>query len=80
MTLRTHLLAVAILLGTATATHAAGLAYPCENIGERARLTGFGTAVYQGDDGWFFRSNEIGHAWSMSERSETFLERLSAIL
>lgn len=80
MRLRTHFFAAAMVLGSATATHAAGLAYPCDNIGERARLTGFGTAVYQGDDGWFFRSNEIGHAWTMSERSSTFLKRLGAIL
>ncbi len=79
MTLRTSLLA-AIALGATGTAHAAGLAYPCENIAERARLTGFGTAVYQGDDGWFFRSNEIGHAWTMSDRSATFLKRLSAVL
>lgn len=79
MILRTSLLALSIALGT-TATHAGELAYPCDDIATRARLTGFGTAVYQGDDGWFFRSNEIGHAWSMSDRSATFLKRLSAVL
>lgn len=80
MFLRTSILALTIALATPAATQAAGLAYPCENIAERARLTGFGTAVYQGDDGWFFRSNEIGHAWTMSDRSVTFMKRLAAVL
>ena len=70
---------LALLLTTAPVV-AAGLSYSCDGIAERARLTGFGAPVYQGDDGWFFRSNEIGHAWTMSGRSETFLRRLSAVL
>lgn len=78
--LRTLTLGSLIALLGATATLAGELAYPCEDIAHRARLTGFGTAVYQGDDGWFFRSNEIGHAWSMSDRSATFLKRLDAVL
>ena len=71
-------LAVA-LLGS-TATFAGELAYPCEDISQRSRLTGFGIEVYQGDDGWFFRSNEINHAFPMSDRSATFLRRLDAVL
>ena len=82
MTLRKTLLSVVVPLGLGAAMPAmAGeLAYPCEDIATRAELSGFGTAVYQGDDGWFFRGNEISHEFPLSERGAMFLMRLDAVL
>jgi hypothetical protein len=80
MTLRRTVLTLSLLLATAGGAVAGELAYPCEDISERAKLSGFGISVYQGDDGWFFRSNELGHPYPMSDRSELFLQRLDAVL
>ena len=71
---------IAFMLTAAPALAAGELSYSCDDIAERARLTGFGTPVYQGDDGWFFRSNEINHLYPITEASETFLTRLDAAL
>ncbi len=82
MTLRKTLLSTLLPLGLATAMPALAveLAYPCDDIETRAELSGFGTAVYQGDEGWFFRSNEINHEFPLSERGAMFLLRLDAVL
>jgi hypothetical protein len=81
MTLRPILasLSLGLLLGCGTAT-AGEFAYSCENIAERAALTGFGSAVHQGDDGWFFRANEINQFYPLSESATTFIARLNAAL
>lgn len=71
---------IALMLTAAPALAAGELSYSCDDIAERARLTGFGTPVYQGDDGWFFRSNEINHLYHITEASKTFLTRLDAAL
>ena len=71
---------LSLLLTVAPALAAGELSYTCDDIAERARLTGFGTPVYQGDDGWFFRSNEINHLYPITDASRTFLTRLDAAL
>ncbi len=56
------------------------MVYACGDLPVRAKLSGFGIEVYQGDDGWFFRKNELNHTFPMSDRSARFLRRLDAVL
>jgi hypothetical protein len=67
------------LVGVAPAL-AGEVVYACGDLPVRAKLSGFGIEVYQGDDGWFFRKNELNHTFPMSDRSARFLQRLDAVL
>jgi hypothetical protein len=74
------LLAGAVLLLGTQQAFAGGQLYTCDDLAERAALTGFAGAVYQGDDGWFFRNGELNHLFQVEGPGTAFLTRLDVAL
>jgi hypothetical protein len=54
--------------------------YQCDNLANRADGSDFGEALYQADDGWFFRESDFAHLYLISEQSMSFLHRLQDAL
>jgi alginate biosynthesis protein AlgX len=72
-------LALAASLLTSGA-HASGKLYRCDDLANRAQLSALDIAVYQGDEGWFFRESDLNHFYMISPETLRFLGRLRDVL
>ncbi|HWA20477.1 MAG TPA: hypothetical protein VG757_15945 [Devosia sp.] len=78
MSFRTGIVSLLVMASivASSQTFAGDRLYQCDDLARRARLSALNIAVYQGDDGWFFRSGDLNHFYMISPDALRFLSRL----
>jgi hypothetical protein len=73
--------AMALSGAMASKTAQAGeLVFKCEGLEEKSPYTAFGTRMYQGHDGWFFRQGDFETLFELPPETLELLSRVSDVL
>lgn len=71
--------ALSVVLGASSAS-AGAIAFKCEGLEEKSRMTSIAVKMYQGYDGWFFREGDMENMYELSpEALDAFKDVRSAL-